>query len=256
MQVSIYGLVDPRTNEIGYIGKTVMNLPKRLSYHVYEANTSQKNYHRLRWVRKILSLGMMPEIILLEEVPFDDWEWYETWWIKYGRVVGWDLTNGTSGGDGLHNPSQETRDKISRSLKGRKVSDSSMAKRLGRWTGEKNPNYGNPLTDEVKQKLRETMTGRTLSEQHIEKVRKANTGKKRTPEVCEKIKRALNTPEVKDKLSKSSRGKNSNFTEDQIIDIKKRCANKEKHKDIAKDYGVARTTITAINRGQNWSWLK
>lgn len=38
--------------------------------------------------------------------------------------------------------------------------------------------------------------------------------------------------------------------------IRRRLAAGDRHRDIATDLGVARTTVTAVNRGQNWSETK
>lgn len=40
-----------------------------------------------------------------------------------------------------------------------------------------------------------------------------------------------------------------------VMVIRERLEKGEKHSEIAKDFGVSRTTITAINRGQNWTHL-
>lgn len=45
---------------------------------------------------------------------------------------------------------------------------------------------------------------------------------------------------------------NSALLGSQVEEIRVRLASGERHRDIAKDFGVARTTITAINRGTNW----
>lgn len=39
---------------------------------------------------------------------------------------------------------------------------------------------------------------------------------------------------------------------DDVIEIKKRLSNKEFHKDIAKDYGVSISQISAINTNRKW----
>ena len=45
------------------------------------------------------------------------------------------------------------------------------------------------------------------------------------------------------------------LTTEQVVDIKKRLGSKERHQDIASDYGVSRTTITQISLGKIWGWL-
>jgi hypothetical protein len=46
----------------------------------------------------------------------------------------------------------------------------------------------------------------------------------------------------------------SKLTTKDVMAIRERLGKKEKHSDIAKDFHVSRSTITAINRKQNWSY--
>jgi hypothetical protein len=80
---------------------------------------------------------------------------------KYGRRdlgLG-TLVNLTDGGEGMENPSEETR---------RKLSESRM--------GEKNHNFGKQLADTTKQKLREVNLGKKLSEETCTKMSLRMTG--------------------------------------------------------------------------------
>jgi DNA invertase Pin-like site-specific DNA recombinase len=45
------------------------------------------------------------------------------------------------------------------------------------------------------------------------------------------------------------------ITEEQARDVLRRIASGETHRSIAKLYGVGRTTVTAIARGNNWAHL-
>jgi hypothetical protein len=77
----IYTLSDPITKEVRYIGKT--NNPKRrLSAHVSRAIKENSNSHKNNWIRKILKEGNRPTIEVLEEVPVDNWEQHEVYWIE------------------------------------------------------------------------------------------------------------------------------------------------------------------------------
>ncbi|MGH8525523.1 MAG: NUMOD3 domain-containing DNA-binding protein, partial [Gammaproteobacteria bacterium] len=94
----IYGLVDPRTKDIRYVGKTVGKLGARLSGHLLDKEVN----HRTRWVRILLNEGLRPEIITLEIVPpSQDWIQVEQRWIRYYRDGGARLTNTTNGGEGF-----------------------------------------------------------------------------------------------------------------------------------------------------------
>ncbi len=58
--VNIYVLIDPRTNEIRYVGKTSQPLSGRLSSHRFDAKNSTS--HRARWIAKLIRLGYNPLI--------------------------------------------------------------------------------------------------------------------------------------------------------------------------------------------------
>lgn len=146
--VKIYTLAHPITNEIRYIGKTKYSLEKRLAKHL----VTNENNHRANWVKSILKIGLVPTIELLEEVPNVNWQDYEKYWILQFKSWGFNLVNGTIGGEeGIisdkcrkacieankrrkgkcrnWSPSLETRKRISEKLKGRKLSLKTLNKR-------------------------------------------------------------------------------------------------------------------------------
>lgn len=53
-------------------------------------------------------------------------------------------------------------------------------------------------------------------------------------------------------VRRGSRHSQARLTEADVERIRVRLANGEVHREIARDYGVARTTVTAIRRAQNW----
>lgn len=124
----VYGLVDPRTRLVRYIGKSTTGM-KRPSQH-RRPKPSNVTWCA-NWVRSLHDVGAQPEIIVLDE--FEDAEALnraERWWIAFGRACAWPLTNLTDGGDGTsgYTKSEATRSKISQSLRGHHVSESTKAK--------------------------------------------------------------------------------------------------------------------------------
>jgi excisionase family DNA binding protein len=95
MKTFIYGLTDPRTNSIKYVGKSD-DPPKRYKHHVERA--SKDTTLKAEWIRQLLAEGLAPGIIILDEVPTDRWEFYERLWIRWLIVTGSNLVNGTEGG--------------------------------------------------------------------------------------------------------------------------------------------------------------
>lgn len=179
----IYGLFDPREPKIiKYVGYTGYTAGHRLSQHIVEAKRG-KLTHRCNWIRSLLAVGVQPGAIVLEEVTKGNWQNREKHWINvYADTV----TNGTAGGEGLVNPSQEVRNRISKTLKESGASlgnqhrkgiahtkESRTAISEGLRTSEKVKEFGerwkgvdrhSSLTDEQKaarnKKISEAMTGK------------------------------------------------------------------------------------------------
>lgn len=98
----IYGLVDPSTEELRYVGRSSSGLkePKR---YLKEVDCPVR--HIERWVNKSLKEGVVPEIIILEELApskdvNDALNVSEIKWIKHYKDLGYNLTNLTDGGFG------------------------------------------------------------------------------------------------------------------------------------------------------------
>lgn len=123
MNVAIYGLFDPRTGHLRYIGKSV-NCRERLARHIREARRGS-TVHCKRWIAGILAAGACPEMDVLEVVDDAAANDAERFWIAAMRLAGAALTNLTDGGDGQsssYRASAETKRKMSLATKGKKLS--------------------------------------------------------------------------------------------------------------------------------------
>lgn len=110
---SIYALVDPRNNEVRYVGKA--KNPK-LRYASHKCVTG--NSYRANWIRSLQLCGYNPEMVILEETV--DWVESELFWIDYLRSLGARLTNLSKGGESGPvgwSPTQEQRKKMSAKAK-------------------------------------------------------------------------------------------------------------------------------------------
>lgn len=97
----VYGLVDPRTKFVRYVGLTSEGVDRPREHRRPSKHT--EHLYSARWVRELEACGLTFEIVVLE-VLGEDWEALcaaEQWWIEYGRASGWPLTNLTDGGDGV-----------------------------------------------------------------------------------------------------------------------------------------------------------
>ncbi len=141
----IYGLFDPRdSNRVRYIGKAD-DCSFRLRTHINYSKSGKCNYLVNKWIRNLLSENVTPIVKPLLKIDRDIWENVERLMIAYFRIFEPNLLNMTAGGDGgsckgrtfskdhrlklsLANTgkinSQERRDKISKSNKGKKVNHS------------------------------------------------------------------------------------------------------------------------------------
>ena len=91
----IYILKDPITYEIRYVGKS--NNPKRrLTYHL--SKTKDIGTHKRNWIN---SLNSKPILEIIKEVPKNEWQKYEKFYIDYYLSIGCNLVNWGDGGEGL-----------------------------------------------------------------------------------------------------------------------------------------------------------
>lgn len=121
--VFIYALCEPDTGEVRYVGKA-KDPKKRLSTHL--AGKSQ--CHRTNWISSLRAKGLKPSLEILDEVSENDWQQWEVAWIEFFKDQGFNLVNTTLGGEGLHNPSEEVRSKMSVSNFGKKRTLETCAK--------------------------------------------------------------------------------------------------------------------------------
>ena len=138
MEIKIYGLVDPRTNTIRYVGKTKQSLKIRLSRHINDK--PKHNTYKYNWICSLKKEGVVPIIIELESCDETNWIEREKYWIK--KID--NLTNLTTGGEGINYFAEEVLKKISEAIKKawenpeyrKKVSE----KRTEYWSDENNRN--------------------------------------------------------------------------------------------------------------------
>jgi hypothetical protein len=95
--IHIYGLREPDTGLIRYIGKTT-NPHRRWLNHLCE----KSHCHRTCWIRALHRRGLRPEMVIIETVS-GEWPWQESerFWIGFALKNDWPLVNMTSGGDGV-----------------------------------------------------------------------------------------------------------------------------------------------------------
>lgn len=215
MKSKIYSLIDPITLKVRYIGVTKNSSNKRLNGHLTEKSTTHKYY----WIKKLKEAGLVPIFNIIEEVPHDQRYDREKYWISVMRSMGCDLVNSTDGGEGILNPSEETKEKISLWHRNKKLSPEHKAK-IGLSKKGNHFNLGikrGPITAIRSEKLSKALMGNKYalghrpwlgkkhSKETIEKMSILKIGKKQNEETLNKkreaMKRYASTPEAKEKLS-------------------------------------------------------
>ena len=125
MEVMIYTLRNSKG--IKYIGKT-NDIDRRLYEHIL--NSKKLKTHKDYWVRESL-LNNDPIIIeLLEVCDESNWEFLESYWISQFKTWGFSLCNLTEGGDGVKIWTDEMKFKLSENKKNLFKSDEVYKKNL------------------------------------------------------------------------------------------------------------------------------
>jgi hypothetical protein len=129
----IYSLSDSNGN-LRYVGKT--NNPEyRLRKHLNESKN--KRTHKEKWINSILISGDNIILDILDVVDNKEWSFWEIYWINQIKAWGFELVNGTSGGegsDGFRNKkhNNETKLKCSIAISKRKTTAIMSGEKNGR----------------------------------------------------------------------------------------------------------------------------
>lgn len=149
MKTFIYTLSDPTTKVVRYVGKTI-NPHKRFTDHCRKTND---RHHRAVWISSLRHKHQKPLMEIIDEVDFDQWEYWEIYWISVFKSWGFDLVNGNDGGKGTC--SIETREKHRINSTGKKRSPESIEKTASKNRGRKN-------TEECKKRISDKLKGRKI----------------------------------------------------------------------------------------------
>lgn len=175
----IYGLVDPRTETVKYVGCTSMQyVSNRLSAHLSHARSTAgrnglRRDRKTMWVRELLAADLRPGTVILQTAfSAEEAAEVEAQWIVR---LGAQLTNEAAGGPGLPQPSDRVRQgqrvRMERQWENltpeeqaaaaKRLDDASHtpkanAKRAAKWVGRRH-------TPEARARMAEAHQGRTAS---------------------------------------------------------------------------------------------
>ncbi len=161
----IYCLVDPRTDDVRYVGMA-KDVRHRVWQHMYY---NRGGSHKVNWINALKRADLEPRAYILEVCRGDEWKEAEVRWISHYRTVGLGLTNATDGGDGVT---------------GFKCNDEQRERRAS-------VNRGRVRSDEFKKKVSAALSGRAPKAAIA--ARMATAAKKRQFDKEERERKALNS---------------------------------------------------------------
>lgn len=163
----IYVLLEPDTNNVRYVGKAV-DLYTRIRNHYKPSRLIDKT-HKNNWLNKLLNEGKYVRVNVVEELDNEKLlNEAEKKWIKYYKNLGYDLTNGTEGGDG-GKMSPESIEKMKLNKIGVKLSEEHKQK-------ISEGNKGRIVTEETRNKLSEARKTYVVSEETRKKQSESHKG--------------------------------------------------------------------------------
>jgi hypothetical protein len=151
---------------VRYVGKTI-NLSHRLIGHRNEKKSTRK----ARWLASLAARNLEPRVEILEVVDADDWQSAEQRWIAFYKASGTDLTNHTSGGEGLNEPDHETRRRISEARRAI-LADPVRRQRLDE----------SLRSQQRRARISASLAGRKKTEEHVANLPQNKPGWRHTPE--------------------------------------------------------------------------
>lgn len=257
--INPYGFIYCTTNMINgkkYIGQRKFN--KDWKYYLGSGKIFKqaiKKYGKENFSREIIAIAYSKEALDKLEIEF----------IKmHNAVLSDDYYNLSYGGEnsmtGLHH-SDETRQKMSLTQKGRLVPEETRKKISNSLKGDKNPNYGKPKSEETKQKLSKSKKGHIDSEEHKYKLSVAKTGDKNPnygKSLSEKIKQKLSDSHIGNKCymygkhhseetKQKMRDSRIKFTQAQAIEIREKYfTGNYTQTELAKEYFTSRSIISNV----------
>ncbi len=262
----VYALIDPRFNEIRYIGITTQSPNQRLIRHISEARHSLRRDHRVNWIKSLLDIGIKPEFKIISDTTKENIFKEERKQITHFRNLGYRLTNSTDGGEGVLNPSPETRakmsyharnksletrKKLSLAMTGKKHSQETKKKISEHRKGKRSP----PITDAGRLKIIQAMKGnknwlgRHHSEESKKKISLLNMGNKARlgipHSLATKVKLSI--------MHSADKSSSAKLTWEQVRTIREKYSvDNITMQELANQYDVTIGTIHPIIRNRTW----
>jgi hypothetical protein len=249
----IYGVFDPRTSKVIYIGKTVLGVECRWRLHLNDLERDKHFNVRLQRVFNKLARLNLGELYCrpLEFCQKSELCDKEVLWIREGREFGLNLCNFREGGGSTgHSLSAEARAKISRAKKGKpnvftaRGMVSFLEKQRARIPTDK--------------QLEALVRGRTDPEvvarnrASVSKAGRSRKGWKMTEEQKLRHKESLSKPVV---TASGERCARSKLNDTSVREIRKLYQEGVSVASLAKKFGVGVRGLYSLVRGDTWKHL-
>jgi hypothetical protein len=153
-RIAIYGLIDPRTHQIRYVGMST-NPEQRFGEHLRQYRS--ENTPKSAWIKTLWAHGLRPDMIVIEECG-DDWKARERYWVA--RIP--NLLNALRGGGANSSHLPHVAEKIRTTLKGK------VYGHTPEWVAKRahlRGNRGHHQPESMKQFLRQKFAGKKLATQ-------------------------------------------------------------------------------------------
>jgi hypothetical protein len=190
----IYGLRDPRSFEIRYVGRSTSGL---IRPRAHRSAANREHTRKACWIKSLQKVGLNYEVVILETVDSASaLNEAEIKWISVGRnAIGARFTNATAGGDGrvASFASEETKAKMRASSRGRLgLGTNSLETRLRIAAALR----GRALSAETRARMSASARARSDRKPHSEATKQKIAASQRTAA-------ARRSPEVRKKISDS-----------------------------------------------------
>lgn len=263
----VYAVFNTKNGKV-YIGKTRRSISRRWSEHCKASKAGTTHFYCA-----LREYGLKSFVIsVLTQCPNEDGDMAEQYWIRYFEsddpAKGYNLT---PGGDGLptgfkHSEeskalirlhanrfrSQETKEKISEALKGRK-----RPIEVGQKVSQKL--RGRVMPADQRERMIRKLTGKHHTKEHNEKIAASHVGLVHSEETKRKISKSQYRPEkidstvVEPHSRSGSHNGNSKVTEDDVREIRRRLHDEGAMvEEIMTDYGLSRNAVTSIKLRKSW----
>jgi hypothetical protein len=165
-QIFVYGLCDPNTKQLRYIGITIQGF-HRIREHFYKSEKKSKISNCLSpsqsWINKLKIQNKIFEVVYLEyfdnEFGLDD---AERFYIEYFRSIGASLLNVELGGKKENGITTDERKRISQKTKEAMARPEVRQKLINSHVGQASHNKGKKVSPEVKNKISKAQEARVV----------------------------------------------------------------------------------------------